>query len=212
MNPDEIREKLIAGTIHVIASEGLSKASAKQIEAETGINVVYIYRCFRDKDDLFAKTFHSLDRELIDKIVKALPVMWMAKLSMEERCRLLYASVWRFLLGNSEKCLCYTRYYYSPYFKEYSFDEHKDAFRGVVDRMSTAFREEANVWMLLNHILNVMLDFAVKVFTGAVPDNDDTAEHVFRLLYYSVAPYFKDFAGSDERIPVTAGKTVQREV
>jgi hypothetical protein len=46
--------------------------------------------------------------------------------------------------------------------------------------------------MLLNHILNVMLDFAVKVFDGAVSDSDDTAEHVFRLIYGSVKQYFRE--------------------
>ena len=45
--------------------------------------------------------------------------------------------------------------------------------------------------MILNHILNVLTDFAVKVFSNQVGDNDDTAEHVFRLVYYSVSPYLK---------------------
>ena len=45
--------------------------------------------------------------------------------------------------------------------------------------------------MILNHILATMLDFAVKVFDGAVPDDEDTAEHVFRLVYFSVRQYFK---------------------
>ena len=55
MKQNEIRSQLIDGTIRVIARDGLDKASAKQIESETGINVVYIYRCFRDKEDMFAQ-------------------------------------------------------------------------------------------------------------------------------------------------------------
>lgn len=192
MKQDEFRQQLIDGTIHVIARDGLDKASAKQIETETGINVVYIYRCFRDKEDLFAKTFDSLDGELVDELLRRLPVMWTPELSMNERCRMLFCGVWQFLLGNSEKCLCFMRYYYSPYFRKYSAESHKATYRTVLEKMSVAFNERANVWMLLNHILNVMLDFAVKVFDGAVPNDDDTAEHVFRLVYNSVSPYFKE--------------------
>ena len=57
--------------------------------------------------------------------------------------------------------------------------------------ISGSFKEKANVWMLFNHILNVMLDFAIKVYDGAVPDDDDTAEHVFRLVWFSINPYLE---------------------
>lgn len=192
MKQSEIRSRLIEGTIRVISRDGLDKASAKQIEAETGINVVYIYRCFRDKEEMFAQAFLGLDHELIDQILAALPVMRLPSLDTEKRCRLLFLAIWRFLLGNSEKCLCYIRYYHSRYFEAYSAEAHKEAYRPIVSRFSEMFRREANVWMLLNHILNVMLDFAVKVFQGAVPDDEDTSEHVFRLIYYSVSPYFEN--------------------
>ena len=198
MKQNEIRSQLIDGTIRVIARDGLDKASAKQIESETGINVVYIYRCFRDKEDMFAQVFLGLDHELIDQILTALPVMELPSLSVEKRCRLLFEAIWRFLLGNSEKCLCYIRYYHSRYFQEYSSKAHQAAYRPIVAKFSEMFLEEANVWMLLNHILNVMLDFAVKVFHGDVPNDEDTSEHVFRLIYYSIRPYFKNQASSSE--------------
>ena len=51
MKQDEFRQQLIDGTVRVIARDGLDKASAKQIELETGINAVYIYRCFKDKEE-----------------------------------------------------------------------------------------------------------------------------------------------------------------
>ena len=45
--------------------------------------------------------------------------------------------------------------------------------------------------MILNHILNVMLDFAVKVHNDLMPKSDDYSEHVFRVVYVSVKQYFK---------------------
>ena len=191
MKQDELRRGLIDGTIHVIAKEGLDGASTKRIGIATGINEAYIYRCFKDKEDMFAKTFESLDDELVSKGMQHVEVMYIKEIDYVSRCRIFFIAIWRFLLGNREKCRTFIRYYYSPYFLRYSNEEHKERFSPLVDKFSDAFRAEANVWMILNHILTTMLDFAVKVFDGAVPDNEDTAEHVFRLIIASVGQYFK---------------------
>ena len=82
MKQEELRRSLIDGTIHVIAREGLDKASTKQIGLATNINEAYIYRCFKDKEDMFAKAFDSLDNELANKILQHLPVMYMQELEM----------------------------------------------------------------------------------------------------------------------------------
>lgn len=191
MRQDEIRIKLINGTIKVIARDGLDKASAKQIEQESGVNVVYIYRCFKDKEDLFAATFSYLDNELVQKFKECFATIKFSNLNRENKCRLLFAMLWRFILGNQEKCLCFTRYLYSPYFKKYSLDRHKADYEEIMSIISNSFKEKANVWMLFNHLLNVMLDFAIKVYDGAIPDDDDTAEHVFRLVWFSIYPYLE---------------------
>lgn len=190
MKRDEIRQKLIEGTIHVIATGGLDKATTKQIGTETAVNEAYIYRCFAGKEDMFAKAYDYLDSELLDKTMEYVSVMYDTTTKFKQRCRIFFFGVWRFLLSNSEKCLAYVRYYYSPYFKKYSYIIHETRFKPLVEKFSDAFIGEADVWMILNHILNVMLDFAVKVHNGLMPDNDDYSEHVFRVIYESVKQYF----------------------
>ena len=192
MKRDEIRPKLIDGTIRVIAKEGLDKASTKQIGLTSNLNEVYIYRCFKDKEDMFAKAFDSLDEELVGTAMTYVTIMYMEKMDYKTRCWFFFSSVWKFLLGNQDKCLAFIRYYYSPYFSKYSAENHKKRYQPLVDKFKGAFREDANVWMILNHILTTMLDFAVKVFDGAVPNDNDTAEHVFRLVYVSAQQYFKE--------------------
>lgn len=192
MKQDEIRQRLIDGTIHVIAKDGLDKATTKQIGTETAANEAYIYRCFAGKEDLFAKVFDSLDDELASKTMQYVSVMYMSEIDFEQRCRFFFFKVWEFMLGNSDKCLAYVRYFYSPYFKKYSHDSHKARFLPLVAKFRAAFIDEADVWMILNHILNVMMDFAVKVHNGHMPDNDDYSEHVFRVIYASIKQYFKN--------------------
>lgn len=200
MKQDETRRRLIDGTIYVIAKDGLDKATTKQIGTKTTINEAYIYRCFEDKEDMFAKAFDALDDELAEKVMQHLPVMYSREMQFEFRCRVFFFAIWDFLVSNRDKCLTYVRYYYSPYFSKYSAEDHKKRFVPLVSRFKEAFKEEADVWMILNHILNVMLDFAVKVHNGQMPDNDDYSEHVFRVIYRSVEQYFAVKKESDSEI------------
>ena len=189
MKQDEIRQKLIVGTIRVIANEGLDKATTKQIGTKTAVNEAYIYRCFADKEDLFSKAFDFLDDELLDKTMEYVPILYQGDIEFKQRCRIFFFGVWRFLLQNSEKCLAYVHYYYSPYFKKYSSITHEARFQPLVRKFSVAFIEEADVWMILNHILDVMLSFSAKVHNGLMPASDDYGEHVFRVIYESVKQY-----------------------
>lgn len=189
MKQDEIRQKLIAGTIHVIANDGLDKATTKQIGTETTVNEAYIYRCFAGKQDMFSKVFDTLDDELFSKAMECTSVLHEKDIPFKQRCRLSFLGVWHFMLGNRDHCLAYVHYYYSPYFKKYSSALHEIRFQPLVKKFSVAFIEEADVWMILNHILDVMLSFSTKVHNGLMSEKDDYGEHVFRVLYESVKQY-----------------------
>ena len=194
MKQEHVRSKLIEGAIHVISRDGLDKASTKQISLETGLNEAYIYRCFRDKEDLLIQMYNMLDEELMAKTTSYIDVMSMTGIDFETRCRVYFFAVWKFLIENEDRCLAYTRYYYSPYFVKYSAKGHEERFSPLVDRFRRAFKDEAAVWMILSHILNVMFDFVIKVHTGQMPNDDDHSEHVFRVVYHSVEQYFKETA------------------
>lgn len=192
MKQDDLRQALIDGAIHVIAQNGLDKATTKAISRATGINEVYIYRIFESKEKLFEKAFEYLDKQLVDKTLLHIDVMYMAEMDYETRCRIYFLAIWRFLVGNKDEILMYVRYYYSPYFKKHSAGEHKLRYTPVVIKFKDAFKAEADVWMILNHILNVMLDFAVMVHNDEMPKYDNYTEHVFRVIYASVKQYFKN--------------------
>ena len=197
MSPQDMREKLIARTISVIANEGLDKTTTKAITTGTGINEAYIYRHFSDKTDLLSKTFDKLDDELVAKVTQHLPVMYMQEVEYELRCRVFFEAVWKFMLANKEHCLAFVQYYYSPYFSMYSIEAHKKRYVSVVEKFKDAFKDEADVWMILNHIMNVMLDFAVMVHNGQMSSEDKYSELVFLVIYRSVEQYFRKSKESD---------------
>ena len=191
MKHQNVRQTLIERTITVIANQGLDRTTTKAVVGDTGINEAYIYRQFADKDDMIVKTFDFLDEELVAETLKHIVVMDKAGVSFEERCWLYFSAVWAFLLGNRDKCLACVQYFYSPYFSKYSVNDHRERFEVLIEKFKPVFREEADVWMILNHILNVMLDFAVKVHNGQMAEEDNYTEHVFRVIYASVQQYFK---------------------
>lgn len=188
----DVQNRLIDRTITVIAENGLDKTTTKAIVKGTDINEAYIYRYFSDKEDLLSHVFDTLDEELVAKVMQHLPVMYMRELEYELRCRVFFEAVWKFLLGNKEKRLAFVRYYYSPYFTKYSAESHKRRYVPVVEKFKEAFKDEADVWMILNHILNVMLDFAVKAHNGQMLKEDNYVEHVFLVIYASVKQYFRE--------------------
>jgi len=191
MKHANVKEVLIDRAITVLGSAGMDKATTKAIVAGTGISEVYIYRHFANKEDLLAKAFDKLDDELVQKVMLHVHVMYIQSMAYQDRCRFFFTAVWEFLLQNQTKCTAFIRYYYSPYFAKYSAEAHKERFMPLVAKFQDAFKDEANVWMLLNHILTTMLDFAVKVYDGQLPNDGDTEDHVFRVIYYAIYPYFK---------------------
>ena len=192
MKREEVRNRLIAGTIQVIANEGLDKATTKQIGLQTNINEAYIYRCFKDKDDLFAGCFDMLDRELFAAVMQNISIIYMNNIEIALRWKTFFTRIWEFMLGNRDKCLAFIRFYYSPYFVKYYATRHKKLFEPVVENMRQAFKAEADVWMIINHIFNVIIDFSVKVHNGLMPDEDDYAEHIFRVICAAVKQYFRE--------------------
>ena len=187
----DVQNRLIDRTITVIAENGLDKTTTKAIVKGTDINEAYIYRFFKDKEDLLFHVFEKLDDELVSKALQHVEVMYMPELEYELRCRVFFTAIWKFMLGNKEKCLAFVRYYYSPYFQKYSYETHKQRYAPLVSKFQDAFKDEADTWMILNHVLNVILDFAVKVHYNRMPNEDDYSEHVFRVIYRSIEQYFK---------------------
>jgi len=194
----DVRATLIDRTVTVIAEAGMDGTTTKAIVGDTGINEAYIYKYFRDKEDLMTQTFDLLDEELFSKAMMHIPVMYMTDMDFEMRCRFFFAAVWRFLLDDSRRCLAFLRYYCSPYFRKCSAAEHKKRYEPLVSKFNDAFREKANTWMILRHILETILSFAVKVFDKELPDNDNTAKHVFTLVYAAIQPYRKEQDGGDK--------------
>lgn len=187
MKQEEIRQKLMESAIHVVATEGIHKATTKAIAAHSGVNEVYIYRTFEDKDDLFAQTFALIDSELIACILKYVPIMQMKGIDIEERCHIFFRSCWKNILDYN-KCSFFIKYYYSQYYNSYSPLKRKKAYSEVIESFTPAFKPGTDVWRMFNRILDIVYSTIIKILRNEIPDNDETADDVFAVVYSAIEP------------------------
>ena len=188
MKQEDIRQKLMESAIYVVAADGIHKATTKAIATHCGINEVYIYRVFEDKEDLLAQTFALIDSELIACILKYQPIMNMQGIEIEERCHMFFRSCWNQIL-DYDKCSFFIKYYYSHYYNSYSPEKRKKAYAKVIESFTPAFQKGTDVWRIFNRILDIVYSTVIKILRGEIPDNDETAEDVFRTLYSAIEPF-----------------------
>lgn len=192
-----IRNTLVENTIHLIAEGGFEKATTRAIThdgyipPEVKLNEVYIYRIFGGKEELYAEAFRCLDCELINELNKDIDEFCHSSNSIKQNFKILFDHLWSFVLRNEDHCRCYVRYYYSVYYKGASQKMHHQFFDQIVKRLNPIFKPEADVKSLLHSVFTTLLDFAIRVYNGDIPDNQDSADHIFNVLYLSISSYFK---------------------
>lgn len=194
---NEIKQLYINNAIRLIAEGGFPKATTKALTFVGGdlpdmkMNEVYLYRLFGSKEDLYAQTFHYLDRELIGVLHSGAGSDGGFEENTREKLYGIFSVTWQFAMENEEHCRCYLRYYYSPYFSGKSQRLHRELFAGMVERLVPVFNADADVISILHSVFTAMFDFAVRVYNGELENNGENRAHIFNLLYHMMAIYMK---------------------
>jgi AcrR family transcriptional regulator len=185
-----MRCALQEAAIAIIAEYGLEQVTTKEltVRANTG-NEVYIYRLFRNKNDLLVTTFEILDRELVDSISSHLHIMRDESFALDDRCFQIFCGVWRYILSNWQRCSAFMQYYYSPLFPRYSEEKHRKLYEHVLQRFGRVFKPGVDVWRMLNYILDVMLTMSIKIFRGEIENTPEFERKVFEWIFRALRPY-----------------------
>ena len=191
MDACNIRTALIDSVVHVVAEKGIDKATTKALAEYAKLNEVYIYRVCGSKEKLLRNTFDVLDIQFRNCILEKSVILNELHLSVNDRARKYFDEVWDFILNDPRKCSFFIRYYYSRYFNDYPFEFRKNIYKDVIERFSLIFKDEIDVWMLINHIFDVLFSSAVKILRSEVPNNKLFADSVYNMLSMSVKPYLK---------------------
>ena len=192
MDQQSMKQAFIESTVHVVARDGLEKATTKAIAAEAGLNEAYIYKCFAGKDGLLSEAFYREDENFARLLRDTLPVMRLPDLTWKERAFLLWKQSWEFILEKEPDLLFYLRYYYSANCRTYAYDAHLKYFQVLIEKVRPAFRPGTNVDMLVHQIFDTMLAFASRVMGGEMENNEKTTGWTFEQIYSFVVPNVRD--------------------
>lgn len=192
MDQQSMKQAFIESTVHVVARDGLEKATTKAIAAEAGLNEAYIYKCFAGKDELLSEAFYREDENFARLLRDTLPVMRLPDLTWKERAFLLWKQSWEFILEKEPDLLFYLRYYYSANCRTYAYDAHLKYFQELIEKVRPAFRPGTNVDMLVHQIFDTMLAFASRVMGGEMENNEKTTGWTFEQIYSFVVPNVRD--------------------
>ena len=191
MHTEEMRIKLIESAIHTISNVGVDRATTKLLAGNAGLNEVYIYRIFGGKDGLFKESFTYIDKQFAKYLLKCFKDITKTQDAKRDYFRKIFSQIWKFALNDQEKCSFFIRYYYSRYYTKQCGQERKEIYQDVMLSMKKVFKEESNVWWLFNHMFDVIFSSAVKVLREEIPDNRQTEENIFVLLYAALQPHLK---------------------
>lgn len=195
---NEVRQLLINNTIHLVATGGFECATTKELTFCGGslpdlkMNEIYIYRLFGSKENLYEQTFLYLDKKLIAAFRSGSRFVDGFEENTKEKLYSVFTTAWKIITNNEESCRCYVRYYYSPYFKGRSQEQHLKLFEEMITRLLPIFKDGADAVSILHSVFTAMFDFAIRVYNGELENSDDNTAHIFNMLYCMMATYLKN--------------------
>lgn len=191
MKAENMRLALINSTIQTISEVGIDGATTKLLATKAGVNEAYIYRIFGGKEQLFKETFTYIDKEFSAAMLKFFPVLYDRNFDAKLSFRNFFEKIWQYALTDKERCSFFIRYYYSRCYTNLISEERKIIYAKVMKRFDMAFPYGTDTWWLFNHILDVIFSSAVKILRNELPDNKQTKDNVFNLIFAALQPHLK---------------------
>lgn len=187
----ELRDALIHYTEYIVANEGMHRATTKNIAEKAGINEAYIYRTFKDKDDLVKSAFDENDIRLRDKVMENLHFLDEKDRAFEDRLRALLTPCLDLMLANKDHCLFYLRYYFSEKYLQLAKDDHDECFRPVYAALAPYFNSKENYAFVVNFVFESMLTFVYNVSTNEGADKEEAKTHIIDMLINLLMDYMQ---------------------
>lgn len=191
---EEVRMLLLRSAVRVVTRDGLERTTTKSLAREAGVNETYIYRCFKNKEDLLRAVLRQEDSAFVEFVLTRLPVLRDASLDWRERCWRLWEPTWEFILRKPDDCVFYIRYYYSANFRRYAMEEHERLFDEIRDEIAPVFLLGRRTSVLLHQLFETMLSFAYRVMNGELADDEETCRLAFEQIWNFLRPHFREEA------------------
>ena len=193
-DPEAFRQRIKQGTLHLIATGGMSNFSFPKLTAVTGIVPPTVYELYKNKEDLLATCFLEIDAEigrlLADAMKKTPPHRDQVE-DVENYCRLLWVTYWCYLMSDAHRTLFYWAFYNSEYYTD-AVIQHRSknylAFAQYIDEFDKRFHisEQYNHHVLIMHLIDWTLYAAIKVIRGEFENDNVTINTIYHAVFQPV--------------------------
>lgn len=182
---EDKKAALLSGAIRAVAHNGLENTTTRSIGAEAGIDDAYIYRFFKDKEELLCQAFLTESKKLDELVLQSMDMVRSTPTppTFQESCRFVLGCAWKYLTGHPEISLFMIRYYHSAGFDTYAAPEFRTYLSRIIERSAGTYPLADNASVVYYHLMESLLGFAGKVAAGGIPNTDATAGAVFQQLY-----------------------------
>lgn len=189
-----MKTQIRQGTLHLIATGGMSNFSFPKLTAATGIVAPTVYELYKNKEDLLITCFLEIDAEigrLLADAMKTTPPHRDQVEDVENYCWLLWAAYWNYLTADADRTLFYQAFCSSEYYTEAVIrkrDEHYRQFTQYVDEIDRRFHisERCSVHVLVMNLIDGTLGAAVKVFRGEFKNDNVTINTIYHAIFQPV--------------------------
>jgi len=160
---DEKQLALMEAAIRAVARDGLEKTTTRSIGAAAGINDAYIYRYFRDKEDLLSQAFTQVNDRMIELVLREIDRQ---KRSTPDDACLRFTRVvrvlWDALMDEPETCLFCEYYYHSASYKKYASEAHRALGRRLWNKVGERYDLNGHAEHAFYYLMESIFGFAVK--------------------------------------------------
>lgn len=183
--------RLLTAAMKGVRLYGLDGVRIQHIGKLAGVSPGGIYTHFDSKEHLLRACFELVDRR-IAAIFDHLEID-PARLAREPEAevRRLWTPYYRWLLANPDETVFYFYYRSSPDFPEFERQRDISYFAGFLRSLAVfeelyGLREKVDADVMWLHILTATVMYAKYVLEGALPDNAQTEESLFRLEFHGI--------------------------
>ena len=181
---DEKEAALLQAAIRAVARDGLEKTTTRSIGAAAGINDAYIYRYFKDKEELLSRAYIDANEHLVKLLLHRIGEA--GKMAIEygrERFAYVARGLWDVLLENAELCLFCDYYYHSASYQKYAADAHHTLALSLLEKMEERYTIAERAEYSLYYLMESIFGFAARAITGRYPKGEDGFEQMLDQLY-----------------------------
>lgn len=191
-NAEQTKRMLMDMTSRIIAREGFNRATTKNIAEQCGVSEVYIYRLFKDKDDLLLQTFLDNDLQLRSLLLLSLPILKDESMPLKDRVRTYYFKALDLMLSVPDDAVAYLRFFYSAKYLDLARSEHENCYKPVVKGLSELFKSGIDTAFLLRYTFESLLTVVYNISIGRQKLTDELREWIFEMNYNQLLPYIKE--------------------